>query len=426
MNKYMTFDRRDLLKSAVFVGAGLAFPRVAFGDISKFDPNPKALENFFVLVRISPEGGGLDVTLGLDPWVKPQRPLETDIFLEYKDEDITRAGNLNLGPAAKPLALYANDLLVLNGVFISNSDNGHSAALFYQTTGNGQGHSADLPVELEVARGSSPYGILVGSNRSLNTGVRRVAYVRGSDVLSARKDGDPTAALERAVKDARTPLERAIRDVVGSKETTLKLRQELSDFEKAGATLKDAHVIAAGFLSGAAAHAQLDLQTQTNLDTHSNHEKEHLKGQLDAWTQLADVFSIFKSLPYGTKGESLFDRTTFMVVSDFSRTPALNASKGKDHNPLLTSILFAGYGLQKNKTINESLLIEAARSKTGASYHMASPFDYATGLPARSRQGASFIYPENVIASVGRAMGVDPSKLGSVPANTPVIPGFAL
>jgi uncharacterized protein (DUF1501 family) len=46
-----------------------------------------------------------------------------------------------------------------------------------------------------------------------------------------------------------------------------------------------------------------------------------------------------------------------VVISEFARTPALNGARGKDHNPMTNSVLFAGHGIQKGKTVRASLLI---------------------------------------------------------------------
>lgn len=411
-------NRRDLLKlSALLTAGSVLHPLRALA--MNVEP-----EHFFVLLRMQPgtsRSGGLDVTLGLDPWLQPQRPLQSDLFLEYKDADVTSIGDIHLGPSAKPLAAHAADLAVLNGVFMSEDDNGHPAAMAYMSSGNGSGHAADLPVELEALRGIFPYGLLAGVD-VLYTALRTIPYAFAKDILSGIHGGDPTDALVNCVHDNRTPLERAIGEIIASRDVTTKLRDDLLAREKSGVQLKPQHVAAACFLSGAARHAEIDILTDLNVDTHGDHEGNHLKAQLDLWTQAADIFALFKSIPYGQG--SLFDSTTFMAIADFARTPALNAAKGKDHNPLSNSVLFAGKGINKGKTVNSSLLISAARSKTGSSYHMASPFDFATGRSAQSRVGADFIYPQNIARTVAELMKVDPSKMTAVTAQTKVIPGL--
>lgn len=416
----MTISRRDFLLSTAGLAAGLALPRMTFAsDSLSFSSTLAAVDRFFVLIRIP---GGLDVTLGLDPWLLPDRPLATDMFVEYRHDQLiqTHSGYF-LGPAASPLARYSDKMAVLNGVLMSEFDNGHEAALNYISTGNGQGKAPDLPVEIAQASGFGPYGVLTdGALTLLN---RRIPFVRTTDILMARLKPDPADALAKTVQDhARTPLEKAIQDVVSAKEITAMLRQKLNEFEQSG-PLVDVHAAMACFLTGAARQAKFSINASGNLDTHSNHEGTHLNLQRETLEKVAQIFTAFSAIPYGASGESLFDRTTFMVVSEFARTPALNAAKGKDHNPLTNSVLLAGAGISGGRSFGRSLLIEAARSATGSSYHMASPFDFQTGQPASSRQGADFIYPENVVATVATACGVDINKFNSVPKGTKLIPG---
>lgn len=425
----MAISRREFVASGAKAGIGwsLASGLSLGGALSLLPTAARAAatksDRFFVLLRVAPGFGGLDVSLGLDPWTKPTRPAASDMFIEYRDDELIQAGALTFGPAAAPLAPYADRLLVLNGVMMSEFDNGHLAAINYISTGNGQGKAPDLPVELGSIGGVGPYGIV--TTFTLTTAGRKVPFVRGSDVLNSLLTPDPADALEKAIKGSpRSPLERAVGEVIAAKEITKKLRDQLEAFGEAGMSLGDTHATAACFLAGAACQAQIDLRPNGNLDTHANHEGTHLASQKEAWGMVKDVFDIFKSIPWQQTGESLFDRTTFMVVSDFARMPALNGAKGKDHNPMTNSVLFAGAGIQTGKTVGTSLLIEATRSKSGNSYHMAAPLDMATGLPATSRQGAEFIYPENVVMTAAAIMDLDLSKVRSAPANTKVIPGI--
>ena len=400
----LTSSRRQfLLANLGLVAASgmglLPFQSMAEGEAKKF----------FLLIRLQ---GGWDVTLGPDPWTEERRPSESDMFVEYRHDELLNVGGVFLGPSCAPLVPYAGELSVINGILLSSSDNGHTAAMDYISSGNGQGKAPDLPVELHVASGETPYGIL--STSRLNLAGRRTNYVRASDILAARNQPDPADALEGVVQDPRTPLERAVDEVLDTRETTLVLRQQLQEFARQGA-LSDEHVAAACFLSGACEQAEIDY-FRLNLDTHGSHERNHLNELRKGFDYVASIFRLFKNLPFGEG--SLFDHTTFMIVSEFARTPALNGSKGKDHNPMTNSVILAGAGIRGGVTVNRSLLIEAARSRSGASYHMASPFDFATGRPAESREGAKFIYPENVAITVANAVGADLSKFRSVPVGT--------
>ena len=140
------------------------------------------------------------------------------------------------------------------------------------------------------------------------------------------------------------------------------------------------------------------------------------------WTDVADLFSLFKKVPY--KEGSLFDYTTFMVSCEFSRTPALNAAKGKDHNPMTNSILLAGKNIQGGKTVGKSRIIPKIKSKTGNPEHYAWPFNFKEGKLAEGPENASFFYPENVVRSIGKVFK-DPVGFTPVSEAVPPIPGIA-
>ena len=409
-------SRREFLAKGVVAGAGLGLaglmPQLSFAQQGALAAN----DRFFCLIRVY---GGWDVTLGLDPWTQSARPDPSDLFIEYPQQDVLQVGDIRLAPSAHALAPFAKDLVVINGVLVSESDNGHGAALNYVSTGNGQGTAPDLPIEICDVMGSGPYGVLTAG--AIYRSTRKTQYSRASDIVASRLLPDPAESLRKVVRGG-TPLERAIGGVVGALKTTTALKTELAKVFAQTGKLDGEHVAAAGFLSGASNQAMIDLFIG-NLDTHADHVRNHLQAQGDYFKRVASIFAFFKSLPYGTGGQSLFDRTTFMVVSEFSRTPALNGSNGKDHNPFTNSVLLAGAGLQGGKTINKSLLIEAKRSKTGASYHMAGPFNFKTGQPAQTKADADFIFPENVVQTVAAACGADVSKLRSVPKGTQAIPG---
>lgn len=417
----MNTSRRSFLNSALSLSAFGALQNLRPG-IAWAESSENQDDSFFVLIRID---GGWDVTLGLDPWLFSKRPRETDMFIEYRHDELIQADSMVLGPAAKALAPYANDFMVINGVLMSEFDNGHIAAMNYISTGNGQGKAPDLPVEVALSTKMAPYGIV--TSWGLNLANRRATYTRANDIHNSRLKPDPAESLKSIRHDNRTPLERAIDGVVNSQQITQDLRKALDQLAPISGgndtDLLNEKVIAASFLSGASRQSITTFFPNPFIDTHASHEGNHLMGLKQSFTYLANVFSLFKSLPYGTRGESLFDRTTFMVVSEFARTPALNGAQGKDHNPMTNSVLLAGKGIRTNQVVNKSLLIEAERSKYGSSYHMASPFDFATGLPATGRDGADFIYPENVALTVAMACGCDLSKFKSVPKHMKPVTG---
>ncbi len=111
-------------------------------------------------------------------------------------------------------------------------------------------------------------------------------------------------------------------------------------------------------------------------------------------------------------------------MSEWSRTPALNAAKGKDHNPFTNSVLLAGRGIRGGSVVGASKLIPRKKTGTGMPDLIAAPYDYKAQKIATGPEGASFIYPENVIQTVGQIFG-NPENFNPVPKTTPAIPGIS-
>ena len=125
--------------------------------------------------------------------------------------------------------------------------------------------------------------------------------------------------------------------------------------------------IASNFINRLSSVASLRLQV---VDSHRDHPGRHYSSQLAAWNAVSDMFSLFKRIPYGDS--TLFDRTTFLVVTEFSRAPFLNSQLGKDHNLLTNSVLLAGNGIKGNVTVGKSEVISRKRSSTGKAIYQAS------------------------------------------------------
>ncbi|MGZ3722657.1 MAG: DUF1501 domain-containing protein [Bdellovibrionales bacterium] len=368
---------------------------------------------FFVLCRVF---FGMDVTLGLDPWLAAAPPLETDMFVEYTQNDLIDInGKLKLGPAAAALKNHAGDFSVINGVFMSQVDNGHPASMTLITKTSHNQLSPCLPVEMALACPESDFGVL--SNTSLDMGTKVATSSNLRDLAQIQNKFDVSTLLSALFGSdpSKTPYMTSVRKVVASRDSVQAFIKNLGSM---GPDPKDIHVTAAAFMTEMSCFAQLDF-TNFQLDTHSGHPGTHLAQQTKAWNAIDELFTLFKKTEYGAKGESLFDYTTFMVVSEFSRTPALNPAKGKDHNPMTNSVLLAGRGVVGGQAVGASRLVTAQESLNKASYHIAYPINYATGEVQYTRTKESqMIFPENVGQTVATIMGVDRTVFNSIPANT--------
>jgi len=401
-------DRREFISnaknSALLLGLSAYLrPALAFATGSN-EPY------FFVQVFLR---FGWDVTLGTDPWLAA-KPKDTDMFVEYDPSNVARSGNLAFGPAMLPLIPYANKMTVINGVFMSTSDNGHDAAEKYIKSGSTDQQWGTAAVEIFECRETLPLGILnnngvlLGSRSALLTNLETIPEVTQ---ISGALGGLPTpSSTDNHLTEVQATL-------AANADALQSLTQILTQFKNEGENLGDAHYMAASFASGFSQVA--DFEISNPLDTHSNHPGAHLSAQLKGWTSVADLFRVFQKTPYGTGGQSLFDRTTFMIVSEFSRTPALNPSQGKDHNPMTNSVVLLGPKVRGNNLIGGSRLVTAAESPTSMSYHIGSGIDWKTGQALPSPQGASILRPENVVATVVENLGISRRRFAPLDPQIP-------
>lgn len=408
--KHLT--RRGFLKSSAVTLPGLMlFGKNAF-SITNQDPH------FFVMLVAE---GGMDATLGLDPQLMPNDGTASDIFLEYRPEDIIHVLGLKLGPTAKALAPFANKCSILNGLLMKR-DAGHPPLLQYMQTGRGDSTAATLPIELAATFGAGPYGVLF--NGTTFSAKRTVPLTTIDDIMK-----EPSGILLSDIlkplepnPDQISPLAIAIRNIISSRSITIKLLQALKEVAKDHADAPPAiQALLASFSSGACQQAIIDIVPRGRLDTHSSHERNHFREQTRVWNNVADLFKRFEKTQF--MNGNLMDYTTFMVVTEFSRTPYLNGAKGKDHNPDTNSVLFAGKGVQGGNTIGSSKVIVAKKSVTGSPLHIATAIDPKTGQPAQGPNGATFILPENVVSTVADIFG-NPKGHWAVEAKIPPIAGI--
>ncbi|MEQ1875719.1 MAG: DUF1501 domain-containing protein [Bdellovibrionia bacterium] len=405
----MKINRRTFVAGTAGVISQVLIPRY-----NLFAQAPgQANDDFFVLIRVQ---GGMDVTLGLDPQVHLGTD-QTDIFIEYSADQIFVQDTLKLAPAASPLIPYAKNLATINGVFMSTSDLGHQEGNRYSASGSARTTSMTLAQGLGFGLGTGPYGVLV-SGATETTSATVVS--RLDDVLNNRVSESATSAevetfAER--NDGKSAFTSAQKAFITASGVGLSVQQALEQFRREG-TLAERHAMAAAFATGAARQAEIFI-SNFGLDSHQNHEGNHLGAQRQIWTSVADIFRTFTATPY--KQGSLFDRTTFMVVGEFSRTPALNASRGKDHNNYTNSVLLAGRGINGAKSFGSSMVVGRNKGPNGASLHMAAPVDFVTGLRAKTRAGADLVRPENIARTISELFG-NPVGL-DVLSKTKIIPG---
>jgi uncharacterized protein (DUF1501 family) len=422
--------RRTFLKAGLgVVGAQTLLQLPVFSSTFAATSNLISGEKFPFLVQIHLPGGA-DATLGLDPLRMPKGLDQNDIFIEYQDSEILSASKLKLGPAAKSLAPFANSICIVNGINMQR-DAGHLSGAQYIQSGSGDGKQASLSLEQAFQTRAGDLGVLNTSGSAQTRGSRNIreiglgslnrSYELGADfypIKSSATYSEVVSGLERSTENFK--IFKQLVEKFGPRTEPLK-----ATTPTVPTTTMPTQIRATGFelaslmSAGLVAQIFIELDGKGFLDTHTNHPKVHLGVQTNIWEQVARLFSDFKKIPY-KNGTSMFDVTTFVITTEFSRTPALNGSDGKDHNPFTNSLLVCGPGIQGNQVIGQSHVIGRKNRPDNMPLHIGSPFDFKSSqsvtsaadiknisnqLKAGTLKSVPLIFPEDVINTIGKALG---------------------
>ncbi|MEN0060434.1 MAG: DUF1501 domain-containing protein [Bdellovibrio sp.] len=358
---------------------------------------------FLLLIRLA---GGWDTSLCTNPWILPQRPQQSDCFIEYTEDKILRGRNITVGPGLQPLQNYFDRMSIINGLFMTATDGGHDSSALYASSGNGEGHLGVLPASLESLFFHSPFGML--ANRSVFTGEKGPSVWDLSSLINSRTVMD-AESLWNFAQDS-SELSQARANLRNYKKQINLFNKSIEDIPDLTSPL----AIAKAFSSGLSYSAYYNIST--DLDTHSAHERAHLNNLTKAFFEVKDLLDSLAQEPgidarfEALETQSLLDQTTVMIVSEFTRTPAMNASEGKDHNPQSNSTILISPHLRSGM-IGDSQLITRSQSTLGAPYWASKPLDLKTFEPVNRREGSFIMRPENVVATVVSSLGVDPAKI---------------
>lgn len=364
--------------------------------------NPQILiKHQLITIRIP---GGWDTSLCMDPWMKEERPAQDQFFIEYRKDELIEVAGRFFGPSLNPLKPYLNQATVINGIFLSGRDNGHDAAQLYVETGSGEGHVGNFSVELEGLGFDSALGVLINSN--VQMGHRMTSLWDATRTLANKKieaadmifDDEPGGSFIDLAKNA----------LLNNGERIAHFNRIIEETNKKGSlTLND--IVVSGLSAGLSQSASLNLMN--SLDTHSNHPTTHHTTLMKHFAEVKSLLDKLRETPsYFDRNKSLLDTTTVVIFSEFTRTPALNASQGKDHNPQCNSMLIFS-PLLKPATVGASHLIPRAESTSGKSMLAATPLHRQTFEPMNERPDSFILRPENIYATLATALGVQPAKI---------------
>lgn len=452
MKKNLALPRRTFMKAAAgFAGANL-FGGISFKAFAQATTLAPA-DHCFVFAYFN---GGWDVLLSLDPrdpaTFTAERISETRILPGYSllsndasfpTNVVKPAGsNIDFGPAIGRMANHFDLMAIVRGINMNTV--AHEVGFRYFLTGKEPNGSA--------ARGSTTATEIVGQmkpavpvpNIAYNIETYNDRYPGYANALRVSSSNDLLLTLAPSPTALDSEIERELVDVHGRRisceadlydsrglvkqyresqnQMQTVLSAQLDRYFKFEDNAADPMGIRADKQalrtlyglrpeggndprSSAAARAALvatalkrgvsqcvSMNITGGLDTHFGTQLTHAQNQRVGWNALADLVTDLRNSPHPTGG-NFMDHTTVMVFSEFSRTPLINASGGRDHH-ITNSCMLLGKGIKHNMVFGKS-------GDVGLS---AGVIDHNTGLPSSAGYQ---VLPDHVIATVMKAAGID-------------------
>jgi uncharacterized protein (DUF1501 family) len=429
-------ERRTFLKAAAgFMGATLfgGVPFRAFAQATNLAPPDRC----FVFVYFS---GGWDQLLAFDPRdpteFTPERVSETRILPGYNLINDARfsqrpvvpekggvRSNIAFGPAVGRLADHFDLMTVVRGINMTTL--GHEVGFRYFLTGKRPIGSA--------ARGSTTATEIVGQFKpavpipsiAYNIETYNDRYPGHANALRVSRSADLLLTLSPSTRTLDSEIEKQLLDFRGQPlsceaaaygargvgETYEQSREQMKTvlsnrldnafrFERPEhAELRAKYGLAStGPYDNEAGRAALiatalkqgisqcvSINLTGGLDTHFGSQLTQANNQRRGFDALATLVEDLRSTAHPAGG-NFMDHTTLMVFSEFSRTPLINASGGRDHH-ISNSCVIMGAGVKHNHVFGQSGDIGMAPGT----------FDLRTGQATPNGEN---ILPEHVIATV--------------------------
>lgn len=407
--------RRDILKLALGTSAWLAGASLGCKEPRRSAPVAVASvrPRYWIQILLS---GGHDTLYTTDP--KLARDVDAMVTLP-SDNRIVDAGELRLGPHFAPLARWAPELTVLNGVQVRtvNHDTGQKQFVHLKT------NIVDMmPSALDVIasrRDGQPLGVayLNLSSRVMHSpaffGTADQFYFGKGDVFEqvARARPAELASLAKVMRQQADGVAHSGPGWREAEQTAVYLREVADFFERAAtvpalvSTERSTDYVAqsmAESLDRALWLIENDLCCGVVVDlgllgwdTHIRNESK----QAEMNGMFAKLFDEFLADLHVRKNRHgvLSQQTITMVGSELGRFPHQNDMLGKDHLPQ-TSFVFTGPGIRPGKSFGRT-----GRRMEGQS------IEYRSGEPAAAGR-VPFL--DDVGATMLHLAGLDPERYG--------------
>ncbi|HMY56724.1 MAG TPA: DUF1501 domain-containing protein [Pseudomonadota bacterium] len=438
-------NRRDFVKTLTLGSTAAALGTPLYRAFAGPDV---ASEEFFLFIHAQ---GAWDVTVGLDPrneriglvepastntidpapirrWTSRTTPLDGTSALSGYSFELVRpaSGPLVFGPAIGELLRHAARLTVINGIAMNTVS--HQDGTAYSATGRHLAGSKTVAPSIDTMMADSfgatqllPAVSINYPSSFVGQGLdRRVvplaisgigtlaASLRRSTVYeSAQARDGVTAMLSQEAKDlvglSANPdvmngmylqyegLRRMNRENLVDLFTDAYLKTKYPNFSY---PTMNASVNAAFALESLARNVSRCVSfAYGSFDTHFTNYRQQPLLQQNLFDMLAVMLDYLDVIPHPTKmGSKLSEHTHILVVSDFCRTPMINAAQGRDHYP------------------NNSALVISPKFKGNMSFGKADE-EQLLPLPAKAfSDGMRAVTPPDVLATFVGAMGANPRK----------------
>lgn len=406
--------RRDFVKLALGTGAWLAGTSLGCSDKRPLARRPDtAHPRYWVLILLS---GGHDTLYTTDP----KLPAEVDDIVTLPTENrVVAAGELRLGPHFAPLARWAPELTILNGVQVRtvNHDTGEKQFFHLKT------NIIDvMPSALDIIatrRTGQPLGVAYVnlSSRVMHSpayfGTADQFYFGKGDVFDqvARASPQELQALTRVYRRQASDIARSGPGWREAEQTAIYL-EEVADFFEHVATVRPMAVTerSTDYVAQSMAESleralwliENDLCCGVVLDlgllgwdTHIRNEAK--QGEMNG--NFAKLFDDYLTELHARKNRHgvLAQRTVTVVGSELGRFPRQNDMLGKDHLPQ-TSFLFTGPGIRAGRSFGRT-----GRQLEGL------PIAYRTGEPTPAGRVPLL---DDMGSTLLHLAGLDPERYG--------------
>lgn len=400
LNPIAALTRRQALATAVRIG-GLSLPSLLHLRSTIAQEAPAAKAKSCILLYC---WGGMSHLETWDP--KPEAPVE--IRGEFAPIPTATPG-VFIGEHMPLLAQQTEKLAIIRSIF--HDDSAHGRGMYWNLTGHRPPRAGNIPPmsndwpslpamvsKLRPAPQGVPPAVRLPYPMVDNDTLQAGEYggwlgVKYDPIVMRPQGGEPYGGVSRTLGSEVLNLSEGDFDRVASRKTLLaSLEQPLSqpaDFEG----FNHFHSLASDILLGSAVKNAYDLSREDAKirESYGNHLAGQSMllarrlteagvpivqvccsagdlngGQGDMWDTHGDNFNRLKNrlLPVFDRAASALltdlaergtlDETLVLFLTDFGRTPRINASAGRDHYPSVYSVALAGGGIQGGQVYGSS------------------------------------------------------------------------